>query len=184
MKYLWMDLETTGLDPQKDKILEVAWLITDTKLNVIKEVTSMLCPPSNFEDMISTLDPYVLDMHTRNNLIDNISSSTPQPLVSEVVVKIISDAYSSGLPYDNIVLAGSSPHFDRGFIKQNMQELDSILHHRHFDVSTLKMHGDAAGIPRLTEQLFEPHRAYSDIVDSLEVARYYLDRLKKQEGRA
>lgn len=161
----WIDLETTGLDPEKDVILEIAVVITDGDLNELDAWEGLMY----HEDI--RLTPKVARMHVDSGLLvrldrahaeeEGMYTGTPTP-----VIDMMRANQSLGAP-----LGGSSPHFDRGFLRRHMPHLHDSLSHRHFDVSTLVQAAQTWGL-----DLPDPepaHRAMSDILRSIELARRF-----------
>jgi oligoribonuclease len=165
MRLFWVDVETTGLDPMKDHILEVA--IAEATVERPYDVG----PVRSFVRRISPralaqveMDSVVFDMHTRNGLFD--------ACVSEVAVDMrdIENALDEIIPAgEKGMLAGSTVHFDRTFLTHWMGWFDVRLHHRHFDVSAIKMFCESAGMARIPKA--EAHRAAADVLESVEHAR-------------
>lgn len=159
----WIDLETTGLDPEKDVILEMALVVTDGDLNELDAWEGLM----HVDDL--RLSPGAALMHAKSGLLDALAAAktlhydggTPTP-----VIAIMRANDSMGAP-----LGGSSPHFDRGFIRRRMPWLHEHLSHRHFDSSTLVQAAQTWGL-----DLPDPepaHRAMSDIQRSIELARRF-----------
>lgn len=170
-KYLWLDIETTGLDPETDFLLECAWIVTDADLVEVERGEMVL----RVYDAPRFCDDFVREMHTKNGLLAEVArivaDGFPADLGAALKAVIGRHEWSDEKP----ILAGSTPHFDRGFLDYDLGDLG--LHHRHFDVSTLKMaFRDALGEePAGTESI---HRAMPDIEDSLAVARSYRNRIR------
>lgn len=173
-KYLWLDLETTGLDPTKHRILEFAVIVTGADLRTIEQAGGVLRFDLDAWDRVApaehfgVIDDFVRDMHKKNGLWDACQDGliTPEAM-QEFLLGLVDDnaPWADGKP----ILAGSTPHFDRSFLREHCPELDAKLHYRHFDVSTLKMALRDRG-----ERFAEPvsnHRASTDVEHSLNFAR-------------
>jgi len=164
---LWLDLETTGLDPERDHILEVAWQLTDIRLEEISplESTVIVATP----EMLSACSAFVRAMHERSGLWAELQAHHGLSLA------IVETAVVSSMPAGaKPMLAGNSPHFDRSFIRELMPRLDERLSYRHFDSSmllTMQEHwlGDKAARPAAK------HRARADVLMSQDTARHWLN---------
>lgn len=175
--YLWLDLETTGLDPEKNVILEVAVLATDEHLHQVSAACSWVVWFG--QTGVLDMDDFVREMHTKNGLLAELPKAMLQlpaiesclmAFVREVFGESREDQVAPGVPLaSKPILAGSSIHFDRSFIKKHMPHFDGMLHYRHFDVSTLKM--AAKTLYGLTTPKAEAHRALADVQESLAHAR-------------
>lgn len=170
MTIAWIDIETTGLDPQKDFILELALIITDTKLEVLEQQTWVLNPaPEN--ELLARMNDWVIKTHGESGLLQLVGTGAPAAQVEAEAAQIIAKHTGKYKP----TLAGSSPHFDRGFIRSQMPKLDDALHYRHFDTSVLE-----SAFRMWRPDLTQPrdgrnvaHRALDDIQWSVNCARYY-----------
>lgn len=174
---VWIDIETTGLDPQKDAILEVASVITDDALAEVARFEAVISREGLRTEFVD-LDPAVRKMHTDNGLWEQSgaggwSKEWVDRQLSQLIKKFTPE--QDGKP-DKPQLAGSSVHFDRSFLRLAMPLTDAALHYRHLDVSALNEFarrfcpGVWEGRPNLSEPA---HRAMPDILNSIEVCRYY-----------
>lgn len=163
-KFLWLDLETTGLNPLRDKILEIATIQTDNTLLPYINTKHVI----NVPDAKELCNDYITDMHTQNGLFDDIKGAYR---TLEQVEDCIIDSLDPDITY---ILAGSSIHFDRSFIKIDMPQLEKHLHYRMLDVSSIYMLFNSANI-KIKHDHNEPslHRAASDIKNSLACAHKY-----------
>lgn len=177
-RLVWVDLETTGLDPAKDLILELAIVVTDSKLNEVAYASWVVKQDVDW----TKVHPVVLEMHTANGLKDDVPDGLPIRDIESAACAMLDDL---GIK-EKGPICGSSPHFDMSFLQQKyvwdgeyfgMRELAKRFNHRVFDVSTLKlaemMRVQAVCSPA-TVVRNEPavaHRALSDIRGSIEAAR-------------
>ena len=163
MYYLWIDLETTGLDPDNDRIIEVGWMLTEHH-HVIEPAQSVLITPDKIAWELMQQDLFVQTMHTENDLLKDMESfGTILAEDAEDQILELLDKHDLGKP----ILAGSSVHFDRGFIRNWMLRLDRRLSHRHMDTSTLRMFFDSQGFHSYGEKTRPTvHRALEDVEDS------------------
>lgn len=170
---LWIDLETTGLDPDGGEILEVAWFISDN-WEILKPVESHVVTPGKDTFELLKQDLFAQTVHYENHLLKDLMVGDTVMLedIEDMILKDIAVYNIEGLP----VLAGASVHFDRSFIKKYMWRLDRELSHRHFDVSTLRHFFDEMGFHSLGErENNSTHRAADDITDSYKLARKYVN---------
>jgi len=132
-RIVFLDLETTGLDPQKDLILEIGIVIVSRRLGYV--------PGGVFGRQISTdvtcTDPHVHDMHTRNGLLDDCRDYGYKAETAETSTILFLENHDFD-PRDRIMIGGFSPGFDLSFLKTGMPRLAARLSHRTFDVSTVR----------------------------------------------
>ncbi len=157
--YLWLDLETTGLNPVENGIVEIAAIITDEDFNELARYQAVTHTRKEWT-------PFCLGLHAGNGLCADLAGLTAISL--EDAENQIHDRLIH--PYGRVTLAGKSVHFDRGFLHEHMPGLDKCLIHRHLDVSVLRMMWPHHQIPEQTGTL---HRAMPDNEHALEIARAY-----------
>ena len=162
MKLIWLDLETTGLNPETDAILEVAAF--EATLERPFDVRPLYECVLGFPASYPPLHPIVQKMHTKNGLFAACAESV-------VSVKSAEVDLLHRIPRDEdlAVLAGSCIHFDHSFIRAKMPELNARLSHRHYDVSAVSLFARSLGMPKLPKT--EAHRAAADILASIGQAR-------------
>lgn len=176
--FLSLDLETTGLDPVNDKILEVGWQVLDEHLWAITEVHSQIVWPTAYIwSAFNNADPYVKAMHTKSGLLTDLTEAladeTPNlpGIENQVLASIASAAEKvSSKLYDDesipVHLLGFSVHFDRSFIDVHMRRLAKRLHHRILDASSLKLLAEASGLTVPEPTNSHPHRAGFDVAEA------------------
>lgn len=171
-KYLWIDLEMTGLDPAKDKILEVAAIGTDVDLNEIARFEAVVKVPA--ELMKERMVGEFWDNHSdaRDALIAQNDSGKPIAEVEDRLLDFLDQYFTK----QDIYLAGNSIHQDRKFIEREMPRLNARLHYRMLDVSAWKVYFEHARSTKFVKP--EAHRALSDIEGSIAELKYYLTFLK------
>jgi oligoribonuclease len=181
MKYfLFLDLETTGTDETTDAILECAWVITNEHFVPMHPGRTF---PVHIDEghtiaSLVTMSDFVRDMHTTSGLLDELDSGAT---LDHVFEQLVSDIDRFVGPDDTLHLSGFSVHFDKDFLKANDFEAlfrdgaggrKARIHHRHLDLSSVKMIVEAAG---LTEHIgydanVKPHRALWDCDEALQYA--------------
>jgi len=172
---VWLDLEMTGLNPEKDRILEIATMITDSELNIIAEgpVMAIYQAPNVLEEM----NHWCVDQHGKSGLTlrvqeSNFSESFAEKETLEFIKKYV--------PPKTSPLCGNTIYQDRRFLLKYMPTLEDYFHYRLLDVSTLKILAQKWA-PKITEGFTKKstHLALQDIRDSIEELRYYRANLFK-----
>jgi oligoribonuclease len=169
-RIVWIDCEMTGLDFKNDLLVEIACVITDAQLEVITEGLNIViqAPVERLENM----DPFVVNMHTESGLLPEI----PNGVTLEVAEEMLFDYITSHIPEANKAqLAGSSVHVDRIFLQRDLPRVDSYLHYRIIDVSSIK-ELVRRWYPRVyfaSPTKTGNHRALGDILDSIKELKYY-----------
>ena len=170
-KLLWLDLEMTGLDPVKDKILEVAAIATDMELNQIATLEATVKVDNKLMDERMVGNFWEKNDKSRDALKAQNQHGKPIKEVEQELLKFISQHFGK-----EIYLAGNSIHQDRKFIEHEMPELNQRLHYRMLDVSAWKIYFENALKKKFTKP--ENHRALDDINGSIEELKWYLTFLK------
>lgn len=170
-KLLWIDLEMTGLDPAKDRILEVAAIATDMKLDEIARFEAVVKVPEATIKSRMVGEFWDKNHESRDSLITQNQSGKPVKEVEQELLKFLDQYFGK-----EIYLAGNSIHQDRKFIEREMPELNRRLHYRMLDVSAWKIYFENA----LNKKFVKPeaHRALSDIEGSIGELKWYLTFLK------
>ena len=171
MRLYWLDLETTGLDPNADNILEVALAVSvlERPFEVTDVMSAVLRYPSatDSKDAPASLHPVVEEMHTKNGLLAECRRSLLG--VADVEENLLSLVPETTDREDTPTLAGSSVHFDHAFLRVHMPRLAARFSHRHYDVSAVKLFCRSLGMPKPPRA--EAHRAAPDVLESVEHAR-------------
>ena len=174
-RILWLDLEMTGLYPDKELITEVAIIVTDWDFNEIatyqgiikndeKQLKKRFSANSAFWDQ---------NPQARDGLISQNNSGKPLLEVEEDILKLIKKNFEPDTP---VLLAGNSVYWDRRFITKYWPRFDAKLHYRILDVSAWKVVFEG----KFGKKFAKPdvHRALDDIRGSMAELRYYLSKLK------
>ena len=170
-KLLWLDLEMTGLDPEKDRILEVAAIATDMSLNQIATYEAVVKVEDNLMKERMVGEFWENNSASRDALQAQNQDGKPIKEVEKELLKFLDDHFGK-----EIYLAGNSIHQDRKFIEREMPELNKRLHYRMLDVSAWKIYFENAKHKKFTKP--ENHRALDDINGSIEELKWYLTFLK------
>jgi len=170
-KWVWIDLEMTGLDPETCAIIEVAVIITDEHLNEEGQYEAVIWQP---EELLEQMIPFVKQMHTSNGLIKKVRKSQIKLEEAEdQVLKLLKNHVAEGKG----ILAGNSIWQDRRFLTRYMPKVEAYLHYRQIDVSSLKVLAQAwhpkNGTP---PNKSSNHTALSDIRASIAEMAFYRDR--------
>jgi oligoribonuclease len=166
-----MDLEMTGLDPQKHVIVEIATLVTDDELNIIAEGPDLVVHQP--EEALALMEPVVVDMHTKSGLLEAIRSSTVT--LEQAGTQTLEFIKSHVTEARKVPLCGNSIGMDRRFLDQHLPDIEHWLHYRSIDVSSVK-----ELVRRWYPQLNSSrpykagtHRALDDIRESVAELRFY-----------
>jgi len=166
---VWMDLEMTGLDPDRHTILEIATLITTAALDVVAEgpVLAIHQPRA----VLAAMDQWNQEHHAASGLIERVSASAIDMAAAQAqTLRFVQAA----CPPRSSPLCGNSVCQDRRFLARHMPALEAYLHYRNIDVSTVKelVRRWYPGGPQAPEKK-KAHRALDDIYESIEELRFY-----------
>lgn len=171
---VWLDLEMTGLDPYRERILEIAAVVTSAELEVVAEGPSLVVHQP--DEVLDGMGPWCTEHHGASGLTERVRAST---LGEEEAERQILEFVAAHCAEATAPLAGNSVHTDRAFLARYMPRLDGYLHYRIVDVSTVK-----EVVRRWYPSVFSrrprkksTHRALDDIVESIEELRFYRDRV-------
>jgi oligoribonuclease len=167
-RLIWIDLEMTGLDPDTDYIIEIATVITDSRLNTIAQGPVLAIHHDNA--VLNRMDDWNTKQHGRSGLIDRVRSSQVTTRQAE---ELTLDFLKQYIPANCSPMCGNSICQDRRFLYRHMRELEKYFHYRNLDVSTVK-----ELIKRWTngrDQFVKnsSHLALDDIKDSIEELQHY-----------
>jgi len=173
---VWVDMEMTGLDPDNDRIIEVAVVVTDAQLNILAEgpVFAIHQP----DEIMNGMDAWNKGTHGRSGLIERVRTST----ISEADAESALIAFLKHfVPTGKSPMCGNTICQDRRFMVRGMPKLEAFFHYRNLDVSTLKelckrwKPEIATGFKK-----HQKHTALADILESVEELRYYREHFIKE----
>jgi oligoribonuclease len=172
---VWVDMEMTGLDPDTDRIIEVAVVVTDSNLNILAEgpVFAIHQP----DEVLDKMDAWNKGTHGRSGLIERVKASTVSESDAEnALIEFLRPYVQSG----KSPMCGNSICQDRRFMVRGMPKLEAYFHYRNLDVSTLKelcKRWKPDIVSGFKKQ--QKHTALADIVESIEELRYYREHFIK-----
>ena len=169
-RLVWIDCEMTGLDLRADALIEVAALVTDFELNVLGDGIDVIVKPP--QEALDQMDEFVRTMHTSSGLLEELDSGLTMAEAEEKVLGYIKEHCAEG---SRPPLAGNTVATDRSFLARDMPDLESFLHYRIVDVSSIK-ELSRRWYPRAyfnAPAKSGNHRALADIQESIEELRYY-----------
>jgi oligoribonuclease len=166
---VWVDMEMTGLEPDTDRIIEVAVVVTDMHLNIIAEGPVFAIHQS--DETLDKMDAWNKGTHGRSGLIEKVKASTVTEAQAEAELIAFLKQY---VPAGKSPMCGNTICQDRRFMVRGMPKLEAFFHYRNLDVSTLKelckrwKPQIVAGFKK-----HQKHTALADIIESIEELRYY-----------
>ena len=170
---VWLDMEMTGLDPERDRILELAMVITNSQLEVIAE--SAVWVVHQDDAVLQGMDDWNKKTHGKSGLIERVRAS----VLSETDIEAQAlDFLRRHVPAGKSPMCGNSICQDRRFMARYMPKLEAYFHYRNLDVSTLKelcrrwAPAIAKGVKKGGK-----HEALADIYESIEELKYYRENL-------
>ena len=166
---VWVDMEMSGLVPDRDRILEVALVVTDAELNTIAEAPVYVVHQS--DEVLDGMDSWNKSTHGKSGLVDKVRASTlDEAEVESRILKFLGPIVAERVA----PLAGNTVHQDRRFMARYMPGFDNYLHYRIVDVSTLKelaRRWNPAVLAGVAKE--GRHEALADVYESIEELRHY-----------
>ena len=172
---VWLDMEMTGLDPDADRIIEAAIVITDSQLAVVAEAPVLVVHQP--DEVLAAMDEWNKSTHARSGLIDKVKASV---LTEAAVEDRLLAFLAQHVPGKASPICGNSICQDRRFLARHMPRLEAYFHYRNLDVSTLKELA-RRWKPELVKGLSKhgKHEALADIYESIEELKYYRENFLK-----
>lgn len=168
---VWVDMEMSGLDPESNRILEVAVVVTDGQLNVVAQGPVLVIHQT--DEHMATMDAWNQGTHGRSGLTEKVKQSTLTEAQGEVQIV---EFLKTVVPAGKSPMCGNTIHQDRRFMARYMPTLEAYFHYRNLDVSTIK-----ELCRRWRPEVYKgfekkgAHTALADILESIEELRYYRD---------
>ena len=173
---IWIDLEMTGLNPEKDRIIEIATVVTDKELTVLAE--GPVCAIHQSDGTLAAMDEWNTRQHTNSGLVERVrSSNVTESQAEQQTLEFLRQHVDQGAS----PICGNSICQDRRFLIRHMPELAAYFHYRNLDVSTLKILAKL-WLPEISNRFEKKsvHLALADIHDSIRELRFYREHLFKR----
>jgi oligoribonuclease len=170
---IWIDLEMTGLNPDRDRIIEIATVVTDKDLEVLAEGPVLAIHQD--DDVLSGMDEWNTSHHTDSGLVRRVQESSVDEAEAERrTIEFLRRHVEPGAS----PMCGNSICQDRRFMARLMPDLEGYFHYRNLDVSTLKELA-RRWYPEIAAGFYKEsrHVALNDIHDSIDELRYYRSRM-------
>lgn len=167
---LWLDMEMTGLDVEKEVPIEVACIVTDWNFNPITQYHAVIKQPQIYLDR---MDDWNREHHKRSGLTDQIPSGKEPGIVEQELVQLVKQHFGNDRP----ILAGNSIGQDRLFISKYFRQLEGLLHYRMLDVSAWKIVYNSCFQIKFPKK--QNHRALDDVQESIDELKFYMQFIKK-----
>lgn len=168
-RLVWLDMEMTGLDPEKERIIEVAVVVTEADLTLVAEGPVLVIHQSNA--LLDAMDNWNKGTHGNSGLIDKVKAST---LTEAEAEDILLEFLKKHVPSGKSPLCGNTISQDRRFMYKYMPRLEQFFHYRNLDVSTLKeiaLRWKPAVVKSFVKQ--NKHEALADIYESINELKHY-----------
>jgi len=168
---IWIDMEMSGLNPEADRVLEIAIVVTDSQLLTVAEAPLKIVHQP--DEVLDRMDSWNKSTHRKTGLIDKVKAARQSE--AEVEAELIA-FLAQYLPEKTSPMCGNSICQDRRFLARYMPRLEAFCHYRNLDVATLKelakrwKPGITAGLTKHGK-----HEAMADIYESIEELKYYRD---------
>ncbi|HUO43888.1 MAG TPA: oligoribonuclease [Burkholderiales bacterium] len=172
---IWIDMEMSGLNPETDKVLEIAIVVTDSNLNTVAEAPVLVVHQG--DAVLDAMDAWNQSTHAKSGLVARVRASTLTEAEAEArMIEFLQQQVPAGVS----PMCGNSVHQDRRFLSRYLPKLEAYFHYRNLDVSTLKELMKrwrpelAAGMTKHGK-----HEALADIYESIDELKYYREHFLK-----
>ena len=174
-RLVWLDLEMTGLDPEKERIIEAAVIVTEPDLTFVAEGPVMVIHQS--DELLDAMDKWNKSTHGKSGLIDKVRASTVTEGQAEAQLLEFLSQY---VPAGKSPLCGNTVGQDRRFLVKYMPKLEAFFHYRNLDVSTLK-ELSLRWKPEVYKSFVKKsrHEALADIYESIDELKHYREHFIK-----
>lgn len=174
---IWIDLEMTGLNPDTDRIIEIATVVTDSRLNILAEGPVFAIHQPN--ELIDNMDAWNTKQHNGSGLVERVKKSEVTEAMAEAKTL---EFLRQHVPPGKSPMCGNSICQDRRFLYRYMPQLERFFHYRLLDVSTVKLLA-FHWAPRIYNgfEKDSKHLALSDVIDSIDELKYYRQHLFNPE---
>jgi oligoribonuclease len=175
MRMVWVDMEMTGLDPDKERIIEIAAVVTEPDLTIVAEAPVLVIHQS--DELLQAMDKWNQSTHSKSGLIEKVKASTLDE--GQAQAQLV-EFLSQHVPPGKSPLCGNTVSQDRRFMFKYMPGLEAFFHYRTIDVSTIKELA-RRWQPALLKgfEKHSKHQALADIHESIEELRYYREHFIK-----
>ena len=170
-KIIWVDIETTGLDYEKDSILEIAVVVTDYGFDILDSYHREVQPPKGY-----SINPWAKNTHTKNYLLKDLED---KPLLAQVDRELSDWARDAIVVKEKYPMAGNSIYFDKRFVESRLPMFNPYFGKNVIDVSGIGKLLDNLGLvdkDRVVKTY--RHRAMADILESIDELRYYMHEVR------
>ena len=165
---IWVDLEMTGLDPEKERIIEIATIITDSNLTIVAEGPNLVIHQS--KELMANMDDWNTNQHGSTGLTQSVHNSSVTEQEAEIITLEFISKY---VGHKKSPMCGNTVSHDRRFLAKYMPSVESYFHYRHIDVSSVQ---ELISRWMNDAQKYEKqgsHRAKDDIIESINELKLY-----------
>lgn len=174
-RLIWLDMEMTGLDPEKERILEIAMIVTEPDLTIVAQAPVLVVHQS--DALLAAMDQWNQSTHSKSGLVDRVRASTLTEVVAE---QQLLDFLAPLVPAGKSPMCGNTIGQDRRFLVKYMPRLEAYFHYRNLDVSTLK-ELSLRWKPEVYRSFAKAarHEALADVQESIEELKHYREHFLK-----
>ena len=169
MKLFWIDLEMTGLDVEKEVIIEAAVIVTDTQFKELETYHAVIKQPQKYLD---GMDDWNQKTHKESGLLEQIPKGKDPEQVEKELIELAKKHFGS----ERVIIAGNSIGHDKLFLNHHFKEFSKLLHYRLLDVTSWKL--VFKDILKIKHEKKNAHRALDDIRESIDELKFYMKFIK------